>query len=205
MSSAGTNLIKELADTMKDQYVAITLLKSLSKQLADKGVTGVPQEIATPQQVEAAIRIMTEKKIDLPDAEDHSVTVNALTTTQDETNRYRKERQRQASAAFNMALVSAIIGVLIIFAGVILLFTEQNVTSGAITAGIGAVSEIVGLLLFKLSYDANGRFDEVGRDLGRMSRAKEAAEIAMQIGDSLKRDEVLKRVAESLGESQEEA
>ena len=198
MSSAGISLVTELADTIKDRDVATALWKGLSRQLADKGVTGIPEEITTPQQMKEAIRIVTEKTTDIPDVDDHSVTVNALTTARDSTIRYREERQRQASVAFNMALVMSIVGVLIIFAGVILLFAQQKVTSGAITAGIGGVSEIVSLLLFKLSNDAKGRYDKVARDLDRIILADEAAEIARQIENPAERDETLRKLAESL-------
>ena len=198
--SIGIELITAIASSSAATEVAITLWKALHKQLAEKNVKDIPEEITTHQQFEEAAKLVLEKTAGISDIDDHSITINTLTEARNSAFEYRKERGRQAKNAFNAALILSIVGILIIFAGVILLFTKDTVTPGAITAGVGAISEIVSILLFKLSKDANGRYDDVGKDLSRIDRAKEAADIARKIEDTAKRDEAIREVVKSLGQ-----
>ena len=198
--SIGIELITAIAGSAAATEVGIKLWETLRNQLAEKNVTDIPEKITTHQQFEAASKVVMEKTAGISDIDDHSVTINTLTTARNSAVEYRKERGRQAKLAFNAALVLSIVGILIIFVGVILLFVKDSVTPGAITAGVGAISEIVSLLLFKLSKDANGRYDDVGKDLSRIDRAKEASDIARQIDDPAKRDQALREVVKSLGQ-----
>lgn len=198
--SIGIELITAIASSAATPTVAITLWKTLRNQLAEKNVTDLPEEITTHKEFDEATKVVMEKTAGISEIDDHSITINTLTTARNSAVEYRKERGRQAKHAFNAALVLSIGGILIIFVGVILLFAKDSVTPGAITAGGGAIAEIVSLLLFKLSKDANGRYDDVGKDLSRINRAKEAADIARQIEDPAKRDETLSEVIKSLGQ-----
>jgi len=199
--SVGIELITAIVGSSATTDIALVLWKILRNQLAEINVKEIPEKITNNQQFEAANKVVIEKTADISDIDDHSITINTLTAARKSAIEYRKERRRQASHAFNAALVLSVIGILIIFIGVLLLILKDTVTAGAITAGVGAVSEIVSLLLFKLSNDANGRYDKVGEDLSRIERAKEATDIAHQINDPSKRDEALREVIKTLEKS----
>ena len=193
--SNGIELITTVANSAATGDIAKSLWEALRSQLKEKGFTDIPVEIIDDEGVK---KFIAEKTANISDEDDHAVTVNALATGRHTAFEHRNERRRQARTAFNAALGFSILGVIIVIIGIILLFTQKIYTTGAITAGAGVISKIISVLLFKLSDNANKRYDKVGEDLSRIDLAKEAIEIAKEIIDPTKKDEAIREVISSL-------
>jgi hypothetical protein len=80
---------------------------------------------------------------------------------------YRAERLRQAKCSFNTALTLVIVGTVVIIGGAIGLYAGSMKTS-VLTVATGAISNIVGALLFKLNRDANDRLDKANAGLVKL-------------------------------------
>jgi len=78
--------------------------------------------------------------------------------------RQMQERLYQARATFAVALAALLLGILLIFVGVILAFTI-NLSIGVITTTSSVIVEIVSALAFKFNGDTNSRLDSLYRDL----------------------------------------
>jgi hypothetical protein len=126
------------------------------------------------------------------------LTLEAIQAAHDSANNIRSERMRQAKFTFNAALSLAVLGVLIIFAGVILLFFKESLTVGSITAGIGAITEVISAILFRLNHETNNRLDEIGRDLSAIEAARIAMTLIEEITDQGKKDDAIKELARDL-------
>jgi hypothetical protein len=114
-----------------------------------------------------------------------------------EAQRIRDERLQQARRSFNVALVMSVAGIVVIL--VSLIFVVQGVvTAGVISAGSGAVCEMIGLLLFRLYEQANDRLDAINRDLTRLLNAELATDLVGQISDQRTRDRVIAKAIEAL-------
>ena len=196
--SIEVELVTTVARLVGVPEIAISLWQALRDQFIKKGVKDLPTDLVTSDEIDAAVKFLVNKSEEMSDAEANEVAVNALVAARRSTVEFRNERVRQARLAFNVALALSVIGVLIVFGGVILLFIRDSIAPGAITAGVGAISEIVSLLLFKLSNDANGRLDNVGQDLGLIDKARVAAELAKEIEDPSKRDDAIRAAANAL-------
>lgn len=125
-------------------------------------------------------------------------TLEALNETYQSTSDIVAERMRQAKLSFNAALSLMIIGVLIIFVGVGLLWAKDNFESGLITIAVGAVSEVFSLLVFKLNKETNNRLDELRQDLSVIEVARVGLSIARQIENPDKRDHAISELSLSL-------
>jgi hypothetical protein len=66
---------------------------------------------------------------------------DAISSARVAETKIRDERMRQAKITFDAALSLAIVGVLIVFSGVVVLLLRQDVGAGAITIGVGVVTE----------------------------------------------------------------
>ena len=130
--------------------------------------------------------------------EDHALTIEALAAAHNTGNGIRAERIRQAKITFNAALSLAVIGVVIIFGGVGLLWFRGTVNSGGIAAAIGAVTEVISALLFKLNHEANSRLDEIGKDLSSIEAGQIAMTLIDKIEDPAKRDDAIREAARGL-------
>ncbi len=117
--------------------------------------------------------------------------LEALNTTYDSTLEIRDERMRQARLAFNAALALMIIGVLIIFVGVALLWVKPQIDQGIITVAIGAITEVISVLVFSFNKEANNRLEEVRKELSAIETARVGLSMAKQISDLEKRDDAI--------------
>lgn len=178
--------------------VAQSLWKLLRERLKEKGAEDVPTEIVTPQQLKQAETVVSEKANRFSANEARQVTVEALARAQDAANGIRAERMRQARLTFNAAIGLTVLGVLIIFAGVILLLVRDEVTAGAITAGVGAVTEVVSALLFRLNHETNNRLDAISNNLSVIEAARIAVALSDKIENTEKRDDAIKEAARDL-------
>jgi hypothetical protein len=142
--------------------------------------------------------ILQKQEQQLTPTKTRNLTLEAIQTAHDAANGIRTERMRQAKFTFNAALSLAIIGVLIIFAGVSLLLFRDAVAAGSITAGIGAVTEVVSAILFRLNHETNNRLDEIGRDLSAIEAARIAMTLIDNITDPSKKDDAIRELAKDL-------
>ena len=137
----------------------------LKDKLHEKGVKELPEEVISPQQRQQAEKALENEAPRFEKEEARIITIEALSKANLSANSIRRERIRQAKITFNAAIILAVVGVLIIFAGVALVLFKDTEAAGAVTAGVGAVTEVISALLFKLNHDTNNRLDEVGKDL----------------------------------------
>ena len=79
-----------------------------------------------------------------------------------------------------------------------LLLLRDAVTAGALTAAIGAVTEIISAVLLKLNHGANNRLDEIGKDLSSIEAAQIAMALIEKIEDPSKRDDAIREAAKDL-------
>jgi hypothetical protein len=117
--------------------------------------------------------------------------LEALDLTYDSTLAIRDERMRQARLAFNAALSLMIIGVVIIFIGVALLWIKPELNQGAITVAVGAITEVISVVVFAFNRDANNRLEEVRKELSAIETARVGLSMAKQISDLGKRDDAI--------------
>lgn len=150
------------------------------------------------RQAEVVLSNLSNQKQRLGDDEARTLTIEALAAAHNTANGLRAERIRQAKTTFNAALAFAVIGVLIIFAGVGLLLLREAVNAGGLTAAIGAVTEVISALLFKLNHDTNNRLDEIGKDLSSIEAAQIAMTLINKIEDPEKRDDAIREAARDL-------
>jgi hypothetical protein len=104
----------------------------------------------------------------------------------------------QARITFNAAITLAVVGVLIIFSGVALLLLRDSITAGALSAVVGAATEVISAVLFRLNHETNNRLDEIGRDLSAIEAARIAMSLIEQIADPAKRDDAIMELAKDL-------
>jgi len=121
--------------------------------------------------------------------------IEALDETYQSTSGILSERMRQAKLAFNAALSLMVVGVLIIFIGIVLLWLKEGFVSGSITIAVGSISEIISLLVFKLNKETNNRLDELRKDLSVIETARVGLSIAKQIENQEKRDHAISQLS----------
>lgn len=205
MIEVALSVVAPLAAELSKEAVK-KLIEHINQKLVEKGV---PKEeihdlaILDKQsagQIEVSDVIVRAKEISshLSAYDELSITSDALSEAHDVTKTLRSERLRQARAAFNAALVLAVLGVLIIFGGIALILFKDATAGGAITTAVGAVVEVVSALLFKFSNDAQNRLDEMGRHLNAIETAQITVDIIDKIEDPCKRDDAIRETAKSL-------
>jgi len=170
----------------------------LKKGLQEKGVKEIPAEVITPQQRQQAEEALVNQASRFEPEEARIITMEALSKASMSANSIRVERMRQAKITFNAAIILAVVGVLLIFAGVALVLFKDAEAAGAVTAGVGAVTEVISALLFKLNHDTNNRLDEVGKDLSSIEAAQIAISLIEKIEDPQKRDDAIKEAARDI-------
>lgn len=121
--------------------------------------------------------------------------IEALDETYQSTAGIVSERMRQAKLAFNVAISLMVVGVVIVFAGIGLLWVKESFESGLITVAVGAVSEIISLLVFKFNSETNNRLDVLRKDLSIIETARVGLSIAKQIENQEKRDHAISQLS----------
>ena len=123
---------------------------------------------------------------------------DAITIAIKSASALRDERKKQASWSFVAALSLCIIGVVVIFTGVILLIFQQNYASGGIATAAGIVSEVLAAGMFKLYNNTNDRLDKVIADVHTLEKAQIGIETAANIENANLRDKTLSKLAQNL-------
>lgn len=121
--------------------------------------------------------------------------IEALDETYQSTACIVDERMRQAKLAFNTAIALMIIGVIIVFLGVGLLYIKESFESGLISIVVGAVSEILSLIVFGFNKETNNRLDDLRKDMSIIETARVGLSIAKQIESQEKRDDAISELS----------
>jgi len=110
----------------------------------------------------------------------------------------KRERERQAKNSFNVALSLIVVGVLVVFGGVFLLF-RKNILEGVLSSVVGSISSIIGGTIIKLYKDTNDRMDKLNADLFTLNSVKVQYAMILKINNEKKRDVELSRLIQSIG------
>jgi len=133
-----------------------------------------------------------------PDRRGFEVAFDAIDASQIEAKRIRELRMTQAKRTFNVALSLVVLGILLIFAGVALLLFRDAITAAALSASVGAVTEVVSVVLFRFNSDAQGRLEEVETDLSYLYAARVSLSATQLIEDPATRDEAVREALRGL-------
>lgn len=190
MSIEVTLITSLLASSFGSTAIAESLVQ-LFKEKFDKKTTD--------DSTTASSSVSDTKKLYLTGDQESEFATDAAIEALDETYQSISgiifERVRQARLAFNTALSLMIIGVLIVFSGIALLWIKDSFEAGLTTVAVGAVSEIISLLVFKFNKEANNRLDDLRKDLSAMETARVGLSIAKQIENQDKRDHAISELS----------
>jgi hypothetical protein len=109
----------------------------------------------------------------------------------------RQERLHQARITFIVALLFLILSLILVLAGIILIFTS-NIQVGVITSVSNAVSGIVSGLAFTFNKQANDRLDEYSKEMNALDKSHIAMQYIAKISDIKIRDEALNDLAQKI-------
>lgn len=181
------SLITSLLASVLGSSAAADALMDIYKKIFEKKTidsSGIETGSVADQKI---LYLTPEKKSEIAT----DAALEALDVTYNSTLDIRNERMRQARLAFNVALSLMLIGVIIIFTGIALLWIKPDLAQGAVTVAAGAIVEIVSGLVFSFNKDANNRLEEVRKELSAIETARVGLSMAKQITDLEKRDNAI--------------
>ncbi len=112
-------------------------------------------------------------------------------------NKQRQHRLDQAHLAFRVALISLILGIGLIFIGIVCIFFA-NLSVGIVTAASSIIPNVITILAFRLNKDENDRLDIVAKELGVLEKTSEAMNYIGRIEDKEARDKAIIELAQRL-------
>ena len=187
-------------DPISTVIVSKTLAESLSKFIKENKFEKqevLPEKVKTKEDIEKIKQFQIEKDKKLPPDQSWRLTEDFVQSTFTSISQFRQERLRQARATFNFALIFTIIGVILIFFGIMLFYLDK-ISAGIISTSVGAISEVTSVILFKLNKDSNDRLDETAKDLSILERLRIGIYYIDQIKDFSKRDEAIQQLTEDI-------
>jgi hypothetical protein len=113
-----------------------------------------------------------------------------LLTGRDRLNRLYQERLNQARITFAVALTALVLGILLVFIGIILTFTN-SLPIGIITTISSVAVEIVSALAFKFNGDTNNRLDRLNKELNIIEQTSLSMEYINQITEPKVRNKAI--------------
>ena len=190
MSIEVTLITSLLASALGSTAIADSLVKLFKEKFDDK--TTKDSDLSVSQ-------VSDRQKLYLTGDQESEIAteaaIEALDETYQSTSGILSERMRQAKLAFNAALSLMVVGVVIVFVGVGLLWVKDSFESGLITVAVGAISEVVSLLVFKFNNETNNRLDILRKDLSKIETARVGLSIAKQIEDQEKQDHAISQLS----------
>lgn len=190
MSIEVTLITSLLASALGSTAIADSLVKLFKEKFDNK--TTKDNDLSISQ-------VSDRKKLYLTGDQESEIATEAAIEALDEayqsTSGILSERMRQAKLAFNAALSLMVVGVVIVFVGVGLLWVKDSFESGLITVAVGAISEVISLLVFKFNNETNNRLDTLRKDLSKIEIARVGLSIAKQIEDQEKRDHAISQLS----------
>ncbi len=190
MSIEVTLLTSVLASALGSSAIAEALVKLFQEKL-DKKTTDDSALEETAVSDRKKLYLTEDKAAEIA----NEAAIEALDETYQSTAGIVSERMRQAKTAFNVAIALMVIGVLIIFLGVALFYLKESIESGSITVGVGAVSEVLSVIVFGFNKETNNRLDELRKDMSVIEMARVGLTIAKEIEDQEKRDHAISELS----------
>ncbi|WP_217519976.1 TRADD-N-associated membrane domain-containing protein [Vibrio metschnikovii] len=190
MSIEVTLLTTVLANALGSSGLAESLIKLFKEKLDKKTIDDSGSDEITSAEPKRLYLAGDQKSKIVNEA-----AIEALDETYTFTAGIAAERMRQAKAAFNIALTLMIVGVLIIFAGVALLYFKEGIEQGLITVVVGAVSEILSVIVFGFNRETNNRLDDLRKDMSVIETARVGLSFAKQIENQEKRDNAISELS----------
>ena len=190
MSIEVTLLTSVLASALGSSAIAEALVKLFQEKL-DKKTTDDSALEETAVSDRKKLYLTEDKAAEIA----NEAAIEALDETYQSTAGIVSERMRQAKTAFNVAIALMVIGVLIIFLGVALFYIKESIESGLITVGVGAVSEVLSVIVFGFNKETNNRLDELRKDMSVIEMARVGLTIAKEIEDQEKRDHAISELS----------
>lgn len=108
----------------------------------------------------------------------------------DQLNHQRQERLHQARTIFTITLIALVVGIVLVFAGVIGIYVV-NLTVGTITAASGIIVDILSTVVLSLNRETNNRLDTIAEELSVLDRTAMAMHYIGYISDTRKRDQAM--------------
>lgn len=194
-----------LITSFKVRDLSDELWAAVRADLENKGLTGLPESLTSleAQRLLESALLKLDERLSPKDARD--LTESGIATAQRTATNIHRERMRQARFTFNAALSLAVTGILVALTGVALLLLRNTVSTGAITAAVGTVVEVVSAIIFTLNRDANNRLDAIQRDLSTIHSSQVALRVIGQITDQTKKDDAISELARNLRQNSERA
>ncbi|WP_018417410.1 TRADD-N-associated membrane domain-containing protein [Teredinibacter turnerae] len=190
MSIEVTLITSLLASVLGSTALAESLVKLFKEKFDNK---------TTKNTASDELQVSDRQKLYLTGDQESEIATEAAIEALDETYHSTagivSERMRQAKLAFNVAISLMVVGVVIVFAGIGLLWVKESFESGLITVAVGAVSEIISLLVFKFNSETNNRLDVLRKDLSIIETARVGLSIAKQIENQEKRDHAISQLS----------
>jgi hypothetical protein len=181
-----TLLTSVLANALVTPAIAESLVKHFREKLDKKSID---ETNPTKSKVSDQRRLYLKSNQATEIA--NQAAIEALDETYQSTAGILSERLRQAKTAFNVAITLMIIGILVIFLGVGLLYLKDGFESGVITIAVGAVSEILSVVVFGFNKETNNRLDELRKDMSVIETSRVGLSIAKEIENQEKRDNAI--------------
>ncbi len=111
--------------------------------------------------------------------------------TRKRADQQHRERLNQARAAFVITLVTLTLGILLVFIGIVCIYTI-NLAAGTVTAIAGTVVNIISALAFRFYKETNDRLDDEARGISTLDRISVGMHfIICYISDTEKKDQAI--------------
>jgi ABC-type multidrug transport system fused ATPase/permease subunit len=134
-----------------------------------------------------------EKTTEPPDAAADTLMTSWIVETRKVLAARRQEYLSEARISFIVALSALILGILLVFSGVILIFTV-GLQAGAVTSSSSIVTGIVCALAFQFNQQAHDRLDGLAKEMNALDNVYIAISLASEISDQIKRDSAIEEV-----------
>ena len=192
-----TSLLATMSGALAKSVYAALKEKIMIEYGTKKITLNLPTQIESESDIKTIEGILVDEEKRLPRVESQPIVADIFKLSYHTTKKIRDERLRQARITFNWAVILTIIAVVVIFCGVVLLYWGK-ITSGVVSTSVGAVTEVIGVVLFKLNRDANNRLDEVGKTLANFEKAQLGMSLIDKMVDESKKDEAIRKLAKYL-------
>ena len=175
---------------------SLNILKYLYEKFVDQREE-LPTRIESELDIQKVQLAMDKERKSLDNGVAEKIALGAIENTYSHLEGIRSERLRQARTVFNIALSLIVVGVLIIFAGVVLMYFQKT-TAGIISSAVGVVTEIISAVLFKFNKEANDRLDALAPDLTVLERARHGMKFIEEIKDPDARNKAIKSLLDDI-------